>query len=72
MVAAISSVSCLALVTIECVDRFVEDVLRAKARRRERWIVGLPAAGLALAGLRLLARVRRKHAGGKNAGQPAQ
>jgi zinc/manganese transport system permease protein len=35
-------------------ERFVEDVLRAKARRRERWIVGLPAAGLALAGLGLL------------------
>jgi zinc/manganese transport system permease protein len=32
-------------------ELFVEDVLRAKARRRERWIVGLPAAVLALAGL---------------------
>jgi zinc/manganese transport system permease protein len=35
-------------------ERFVEDVLRTKARRRERWIIGLPAAGLALAGLGLL------------------
>ena len=35
-------------------ERFVEDVLRARARRRERWIVGLPAAALALAGLGLL------------------
>jgi zinc/manganese transport system permease protein len=35
-------------------ERFVEDVLRAKARRRERWIVGLPAAVLALAGLGIL------------------
>src|SRR5262249_58452873 len=44
-------------------ERFVEDVLRAKARRRERWIVGLPAAGLALVGLGLLARVRRLEEG---------
>lgn len=35
-------------------ERFVEDVLRAKARSRERWIVGVPASGLALAGLGLL------------------
>ncbi|HML13286.1 MAG TPA: metal ABC transporter permease [Xanthobacteraceae bacterium] len=35
-------------------ELFVEDVLRAKARGRERWIVGLPAAALALAGLGLL------------------
>jgi zinc/manganese transport system permease protein len=35
-------------------ERFVEDVLRAKARARERWIVGLPAAALALTGLGLL------------------
>jgi zinc/manganese transport system permease protein len=37
-------------------ERFVEDVLRAKARRRERWIVGLPAAVLALAGLFIMVR----------------
>jgi hypothetical protein len=36
-------------------------VLRTKARARERWIVGLPAAGLALAGLGLLVcRQRRR------------
>src|ERR1043166_7692574 len=40
-------------------ERFVEDVLRAKARRRERWIVGLPAATLALVGIGLLWRQRR-------------
>jgi len=43
-------------------ELFVEDVLRAKARRRERWIVGLPAAALALAGLVLLARSWRRRA----------
>jgi zinc/manganese transport system permease protein len=37
-------------------ERFVEDVLRAKARQRERWIVGLPATALALVGLFLLVR----------------
>lgn len=37
-------------------ERFVQDVLRAKARGRERWIVGIPAALLALVGLMLLAR----------------
>jgi ABC-type Mn2+/Zn2+ transport system permease subunit len=36
-------------------ERFVQDVLRAKARARERWIVGIPAALLALVGLMLLA-----------------
>jgi len=41
-------------------ERFVEDVLRARARARERWIVGLPAAALALVGLGLLVR-RRRH-----------
>jgi zinc/manganese transport system permease protein len=39
---------------------FVEDVLRAKARRRERWVVGLPGAMLALAGFFLLAHSWRK------------
>jgi zinc/manganese transport system permease protein len=41
-------------------ERFVEDVLRAKARRRERWIVGLPAAVLALAGVGLLMHAWRR------------
>lgn len=43
-------------------ELFVEDILRAKARRRERWIVGLPAAAVALAGLLLLAMSWRKRA----------
>lgn len=43
-------------------ELFVEDVLRAKARRRERWIVGLPAAALALAGLWLISWRLRRHA----------
>ncbi|TMG82024.1 MAG: metal ABC transporter permease [Betaproteobacteria bacterium] len=37
-------------------ERFVQDVLRTKARVRERWIVGLPFAVLALFGLGMLAR----------------
>jgi ABC-type Mn2+/Zn2+ transport system permease subunit len=37
-------------------ERFVQEVLRAKARARERWIVGIPTALLALIGLILLAR----------------
>ena len=41
-------------------ERFVEEVLRAKARARERWIVGLPAAALALTGLVLLVRALRR------------
>jgi zinc/manganese transport system permease protein len=41
-------------------ERFVEDLLRAKARRRERWIVGLPAATLALVGLGLLTYYARR------------
>jgi zinc/manganese transport system permease protein len=41
-------------------ELFVADVLRAKARRRERWIVGLPAAALALAGLLLLTYYARR------------
>jgi zinc/manganese transport system permease protein len=53
-------------------ELFVEDVLRTKARRRERWIVGLPATALALAGLVLLARVRGTHARRTRAGHPIQ
>ena len=37
-------------------ERFVQDVLRAKARGRERWIFGLPLALAALAALGWLAR----------------
>ena len=37
-------------------ERFVQDVLRAKARSRERWIFGLPLALAALLGLGLLGR----------------
>jgi zinc/manganese transport system permease protein len=41
-------------------ERFVQDVLEGKARARERWIVGLPAAILAFFGLMLFARRIRK------------
>jgi zinc/manganese transport system permease protein len=37
-------------------ERFVQDVLRAKARMRERWFVGLPATVISLVGLGLLFR----------------
>jgi zinc/manganese transport system permease protein len=37
-------------------ERFVQDVLRAKARSRERWIFGLPLALVSLAGLGFMAR----------------
>jgi zinc/manganese transport system permease protein len=37
-------------------ERFVQDVLRAKARSRERWIFGLPLALAALLGLGWLGR----------------
>lgn len=37
-------------------ERFVQDVLRGKARERERWLVGVPAAVLSLLGLALLGR----------------
>jgi zinc/manganese transport system permease protein len=37
-------------------EQFVQDVLRAKARSRERWMVGLPTAIIAILGLGLLAR----------------
>jgi zinc/manganese transport system permease protein len=41
-------------------ERFVQDVLRAKARRSERWIVGLPVALLCVAALGLLFRPERR------------
>jgi zinc/manganese transport system permease protein len=37
-------------------ERFVQEVLRGKARSRERWFVGLPAAVISGAGLVLLLR----------------
>ena len=37
-------------------ERFVQDVLRGKARKREAWIVGLPVAAISLIGLVVLAR----------------
>jgi zinc/manganese transport system permease protein len=37
-------------------EQFVQEMLRGKARAHERWIVGLPAAVMALIGLGLLAR----------------
>ena len=40
-------------------ERFVQEVLRGKARARERWIVALPAAVIALLGLGWLARPHR-------------
>jgi zinc/manganese transport system permease protein len=40
-------------------ERFVQEVLRGKARARERWTVGIPAAIIALAGLLLLGWPRR-------------
>jgi len=48
-------------------ERFVLGVLRAKARARERWIVGAPAALGALIGLALIARPWRRRQGGENA-----
>jgi len=41
-------------------ERFVQDVLRGKARERERWAVGLPAAIVAILGLAWLVW-RRRH-----------
>jgi zinc/manganese transport system permease protein len=40
-------------------ERFVQEVLRGKARTRERWLIGLPAAIIALFVLGLLARPYR-------------
>jgi zinc/manganese transport system permease protein len=42
-------------------ERFVQDVLRAKARMRERWFVGLPATVISLVGLGLLLRPLWRH-----------
>ncbi|MEP6657685.1 MAG: metal ABC transporter permease [Betaproteobacteria bacterium] len=41
-------------------ERFVQDVLRGKARQREAWIVGLPVAAISLVGLGVLARRWRR------------
>src|SRR6202521_142078 len=43
-------------------ERFVQEVLRGKARARERWLVGLPAAIIAILGLGWLARPYRRGA----------
>jgi zinc/manganese transport system permease protein len=43
-------------------ERFVQDVLRGKARTRERWIIGMPLALVALLGLLCLTRKVRKGA----------
>jgi zinc/manganese transport system permease protein len=37
-------------------ERFVQDVLRGKARERERWLVGVPAAIVAALGLGFVSR----------------
>jgi zinc/manganese transport system permease protein len=37
-------------------ERFVQEVLRGKARSRERWYIGVPAALISLVGLALLLR----------------
>jgi len=42
-------------------ERFVQDVLRGKARARERWVVGLPFAIVALLGFGFLSRPLRSH-----------
>ena len=41
-------------------ERFVQEVLRGKARARERWIIGVPVAVVALLGLVWLTRRLRK------------
>ena len=53
-------------------ERFVRDVLQAKARAHERWMIGVPAAIISLAGLGLSMRWfsrRRRHAGRHNGTQ---
>ncbi|HVM80932.1 MAG TPA: metal ABC transporter permease [Stellaceae bacterium] len=49
-------------------ELFVMETLRGKARERERWIAGLPALGLAAAGLFLLLRRRRAARAERGAG----
>jgi zinc/manganese transport system permease protein len=44
-------------------ERFVQEVLRGKARMRERWIVGVPIALFALLGLLGLGHRFHKHRG---------
>jgi zinc/manganese transport system permease protein len=46
-------------------ERFVKDVLEGKARSRERWIIGLPAAILAFLGLALFAHRMREYRRGR-------
>ncbi len=41
-------------------ERFVQDVLRGKARERERWMIGVPAIIISIAGLGLLVRPLRR------------
>lgn len=50
-------------------ERFVQDVLRAKARERERWVVGVPAALASLLGLAFLGGSRWRR---NSASRPAQ
>jgi zinc/manganese transport system permease protein len=52
-------------------ERFVQEVLRGKARARERWMLGLPAAIVALLGLGWLASPhwRRRSRGGAQPGR---
>jgi zinc/manganese transport system permease protein len=53
-------------------ERFVQDVLRGKARTREAWIVGLPVAAISLLGLALLGRrLWRARGRGANAAERA-
>ena len=42
-------------------ERFVQQVLRGRARERERWLVGLPFALLSLLGLGIVARPLWRH-----------
>jgi zinc/manganese transport system permease protein len=42
-------------------EQFVQEVLRGKARSRERWTVGLPAIVIAIVGLGLLVRSLRRN-----------
>ena len=42
-------------------EQFVQEVLRGKARSRERWAIGLPAIVIAIVGLGLLARSLRRN-----------